>query len=360
MGFTEILSAHGVTVKQWDSECNKRYLRQLFWYRFMSPSMNSPIQTKSDLTKKKGDAVTFNIASEIQGGVHTGSAKVAGNEGVMYFAPFQVSVDNDNVSVRIDNIPMTVQRAAFDVLREARDGLTRKRAQRTDDRITTALSVTSTGRVQGRYLYGNDEANYNSTHATALANVDNTDDKLTTDVISKSKRKAKIPVNATGKIRPMMVKDRDEEDGSEECFLYAAHTYAVRDMTQLDAVWRQPMLLIPPMLNKNNVLFTGSSFKGAWDGVLVHEYEGIELLPSAGAGSIQLAHNLLLGAQAACLAWAQFSKFKEQMQNYEEDAGYKLHEINGISKTVYDFNSVNGETNEDYGVVHSFTAGVTG
>lgn len=357
MAFTEILTSQGVTVKQWDADVNKRYLRQLFWNRFMSTSMNSPIQVKSDLTKSKGDAITFNIASEIQGGIHTGSAKVAGNEGVMYFAPFQVTVDNDNVSVRVENIPMTQQRAAFDVLKEARDGLARKRAQRTDERITTALSDVATGRVKGRYVYGAaPDSNYNATHATALATVDNTDDKFSTSMFTTAKRYAKIPRNATGKIRPMIVKDRDEEDGYQEWFLMAAHTYAIRDLVNLDAVWRQPMLLIPPMANKNNVLFTGSSFKGAYDGVLVHEWEGIAL--ETNTNSVQCAHNLLLGAQAACVAWAQHSRFKEELDNYEEDAGYKLHEINGIKKVVYDFNAVNGEANEDYGVVHVFSAAV--
>lgn len=357
MAFTEVLTANGVTVKQWDSDCNKRYLRQMFWNRFMSQSMNSPIQSKADLTKNKGDAMTFNIASEIQGGVHTGSAKVAGNEGVMYFAPFQVTVDNDNVSVRVENIPMTQQRAAFDVLKEARDGLTRKRAQRTDDRITAALSDVATGRVKGRYVYGAaPDTNYNATHATALATVDNTDDKLTTTIISTAKEYAKIPQNATGKIRPMMVKDRDEEDGFQEWFLFVGHTYAIRDLVRLDAVWKQPMLLIPPMANKNVPIFTGSSFKGAWDGVLVHEWEGVGL--EVNSNSVQCAHNLFLGAQAACVAWAQHSRFKEELDNYEEDAGYKLHEINGVKKVVYDFNAVNGESNEDYSVIHVFTAAV--
>lgn len=357
MAFTEILTANGVTVKQWDADVNKRYLRQLFWNRFMSSSMNSPIQVKSDLTKSKGDAITFNIASEIQGGVHTGAAKVSGNEGVMYFAPFQVTVDNDNVSVRIENIPMTQQRVAFDVLKEARDGLARKRAQRTDERITSALSDVTTGRVKGRYVYGAaPSSNYNATHATALATVDNTDDKLTTNIIDIAKEYAKIPQNATGKIRPMIVKDRDEEDGSQEWFLFAAHTYAVRDMVNLDAVWRQPMLLIPPMANKSNVLFTGSTFKGAYNGVLVHEWEGIAL--ENNTNSVQCAHNLLLGAQACCMAWAQHSRFKEELDNYDEDAGYKLHEINGIKKVVYDFNAVNGESNEDYGIIHVFTSAV--
>ena len=72
MAFTEVLTGNGVTVKQWDADINKRYLKQLFWERFMSASMNSPIQVKSDLTKTKGDAITFNIASEIAGGIHTG------------------------------------------------------------------------------------------------------------------------------------------------------------------------------------------------------------------------------------------------------------------------------------------------
>lgn len=357
MAFVEILTSHGVTVKQWDSECNKRYLRQLFWNRFMSPSMNSPIQVKSDLTKKKGDAITFNIASEIFGGVHTGAAKVSGNEGVMYFAPFQVTVDNDNVSVGIENIPMAEQRAAFNVLQEMRDGLARKRAQRTDERITAALSDVTTGRVQGRYVYGAaPSSNWNATHATALANVDNTDDKLTTTIMSIAKEYAKIPQNATGKIRPMQVVDKDGDSGFQEWFLLAAHTYPIRDMVRLDAVWRQPMLLIPPTANKNNVLFTGSSFKGAYDGILVHEWEGIAT--EINSNSVQCAHNLLLGAQAACMAWAQHSRFKEQLKNYDEDAGYKLHEINGIKKTVYDFNAVNGEANEDYGIIHVFTTAV--
>jgi|CXWL01.1.fsa_nt_gi hypothetical protein len=357
MGFTEILASQGVTVKQWDADCNKRYLRQLFWNRFMSTSMNSPIQVKADLTKTKGDAMTFNIASEIVGGVVTGSAKVSGNEGVMHFAPFQVTVDNDNVSVRVENIPMTQQRAAFDTLKEARDGLARKRAQRTDERITSALSDITEGRVKGRYVYGvAPSTNWNATHATALANMDNTDDKLTTNIIDIAKEYAKIPQNATGKIRPMIVKDRDEEDGYQEWFLMAAHTYAIRDMVNLDAVWRQPMLLIPPMANKNNVLFTGSSFKGAYNAVLVHEWEGMGL--ETNSNSVQCSHNLLLGAQAGCIAWAQHSRFKEELDNYEEDAGYKLHEINGIKKVVYDFNAVNGESNEDYGIIHVYTAAV--
>lgn len=354
MAFTEILSSQGVTVKKWDAECNKRYLRQMFWYRFMSPSIYSPIQTKSDLTKTHGDAITFNIASEIVGGDHSGDSKVSGNEGMMHFAAFQVTVNNDNVSVGIENIPMTQQRAAFDVLQEARDALARRRAQKNDDRITAALSDMSVGRVAGRYVYGTRA--YNATHATALATLTNEADKLTTSMFGVAKRKAKIQQTAVGKIRPMRVVERDGEDGVQEYFLLAAHTYAIRDLVNLDAVWRQPMLLVPPLSNKNNPIFTGSSFKGAYDGVLVHEWEGIALENST--TPVQCAHNLLIGAQAGCIAWAQHSKFKEQMKNYDEDAGYKLHEINGIKKVVYDFNAVNGETNEDFAVVHVFSAAV--
>ena len=89
--------------------------------------------------------------------------------------------------------------------------------------------------------------------------------------------------------------------------------------------------------------------------MLIYEWEGIELISS----TIQVAHNLFCGAQAAALVWAQYSKFKEQDYNYGEDMGFKLHEINGIEKLIFDRNTVDSTiSNEDNGVVHMFSAAV--
>ena len=102
---------------------------------------------------------------------------------------------------------MSQQRTSFDVLKQARNALEDEFAKDLDNAITVAfMGDLSTGRLQGRYLYGAVDSNYNATHATATANIDNTADQFLSGIVSVAKRKAKIPINATNKIRPMRVK----------------------------------------------------------------------------------------------------------------------------------------------------------
>jgi hypothetical protein len=60
---------------------------------------------------------------------------------------------------------------------------------------------------QDRVLYGAATSNYSATHATGLANVDSTNDKLTALTASLAKRMAK---NADPHIRPFRVADGRE------------------------------------------------------------------------------------------------------------------------------------------------------
>jgi hypothetical protein len=103
------------------------------------------------------------------------------------------------------------------------------------------------------------------------------------------------------------------------------------------------------------VLYTGASFKGSWNGVLIYEWDRVELVSS----TIQCGHGLLMGAQAGAVVWGQTSKFTEDTsQDLGHDYVAELHEIRGIEKIVYGRNSVSGESDEDNGVVHVFAAAV--
>ncbi|MDZ4345294.1 MAG: DUF4043 family protein [Candidatus Binatia bacterium] len=347
MSYVEILTGHDLTEEQWDNQIFSEYIGQLWWKRLMGTGINSIIQVKEDLVKKPGDAITIGLRGRLQGGIVTGNSTGIGNEGSFSYYGQRLTIDNVRVLAKIMDIPMTQKRVGFDVLKDAKEEIEIKSQERLDDEITTAMSVVTTGKVRGRYLYGAADSNWSGTHATDLTNIDNTADQLTTNIIRICKRKATIPVNADGiKMRPMKV-----ENGKnyEEWFTYVAHPYSTRDLFDSDAAWKNAQLNIPPQSNSNSPIFSGSSFKGAYDGVLIYEYDRINLVSS----TIQVCHNFLLGAQAAAVVWGQRAKFGEEESDIGHAVSYEIHEIRGVSKLYFT------RTNQmDQGIVHSFVAAV--
>lgn len=350
----ETLTTEGQVPEVWEAGISSEYLRAEFWSRWMGDTDNAVIQLSEDLTKVSGDAVNTSIRSQIIGGVIEGAQKTTGNEGSMDFYNFRQTVNDDKLAVKVVNFPMTQQRNAFSVLSSMRNGLVEKRRLRTDDRITAKFSDTSTGRVRGGYLYGTLDSNWNATHATALQAIDAVDDMLKLDDIDIMKRKLQgLSGNRTAKVRPYKFMN-GESMGIEEWFVYVGHTFTIRDLTKNDPAWKNPMLLLPAMTNTKSPVYTGNSFKGGFNGVLIYEYEGLAL----GTSNIQFSHNLMLGAQAVVVAWAMHGKLTEEKSNYEKDLGLEHHEINGIDKVIWDRNAVNGATNEDNAIGHHFVAAV--
>lgn len=346
MSYTEILTGDSITAEQFDDMCFREYTLMLWWKHLMGTGGDDIIQVKDDLTKKAGDAITLNLRGQMEGGLVTGNNVGLGNEGSVPFFGQRIVIDNVRRLVRVDDVPMSTQRAAFKLLMEVKDALSVKMAETLDDAVTAAISDTSTGRVRGRYLYGAADSNWQSTHASSLTQIDNTNDQLTTNMIRIGKRKAKILSNALAKVRPMKVANGKN---MEEWFVFVGHPYALRDMFDSDAAWKNAQLNIPPRTNSDSPIFTGSSFKGAYDGVLIYEYEAMNLESS----TIQCAHNVLLGAQAAAVCWGQRAKFGEEEQDLGHRVTYELHEIRGVAKLAFDRPTV-----EDNGIVHIFSAAV--
>ena len=343
MAYTEILTTHGLTAEQWDNQLFEEYLSMLWWKNLMGTSQSAVIQVKDELTKQPGDAITIGLRGQMIGGKVTGNTKGVGNEGSVDFYSQRVTIDNVRHLIKIWDVPMTQKRVGFNVLQEAKNALTEKSQIDLEDAITTALVDTSSGRVAGRYIYG--VSAYNATHATALAQIDGTNDMLTSSLISIAKRKCLIPVNATAKVRPMKVKNGKN---FEEWFTLVGHPLAIRDLVDNDAAYRNAQLNLPPRGN-DSPLFTGASFKGSHNGVLIYEYDRIPLVSS----TVQCAHNLLLGAQAGAVVWGQRSKFGEEEEDVKHNMIYETHEIRGVAKLVF-----NRATEEDQGVVHVFSAAV--
>jgi hypothetical protein len=347
MAWVEILENHDMTVEKWNADIFKEYLRAAYWNQH-SGGGNAAVHMVEDLKVGAGSSVNIGLRTKLRGGRVEGNATGIGNEGTFSIVNEKITVDNKRILAKIKNLPMTVKRVNFNILTEAKMAIVEASQEQYDDDITTELSSVDNGRVQGRYIYGTQ--NYNATHATALATIDNTADKFSTSMIEVAKRKAQIPINATAKIRPIRVVTGK---GKVEWFACHIHPFQARDLKK-DNAWRNAHLNLPPQSNSSSPIYTGIEWLGAWEGVQVYNYEGIELQSS----TIQVATALFTGAQAIGVAWAQRSKFSEEFTDHKYNVSYNSGEIRGMERLVFNRTGESG-TEEDHGLIHVYSAAVS-
>lgn len=336
-----IETTHGISNEQWSADVFNEYLGQNPFFNFMGPSSNSVIQIKEELTKAAGDAVTVQLRAKLSGAGVTGDTTLKGNEENLVFYDQKLGVDTIRHAVILRG-EMSEQRVAFDLRNQAREALVDWGTEKLKNDIITALTDTTSGRVQSRYIYGAADANWHATHTTALANVDATNDKLTTAAISRAKRKAML--EGDRRVRPFTMKNGNKV---EELYVLFAHPYAVRDLLE-DQAFRDVNVHIPASFG-DSVLVHGQRYKGMWDGVMIFECDEMPIVAEAGASSIDVAHNVLCGAQAVAVAWGKRTNYKEDSDDYGHENGFAVDEIRGVEKLVFN--------NNDHGVVHLFTAG---
>jgi N4-gp56 family major capsid protein len=336
-----IQTTHGCSAEQWSTEVFAEYLGQNPFFNFMGTNSANIIQVKEELTKAPGDAITVQLRAKLSGAGVTGETVLKGNEENLVFYAQKLTVDTIRHAVML-NGEMSEKRVAFDLRNQAREALVDWASDKLKGNIVDALTDTSTGRDRTRYLYGATDANWNATHATALANVDATNDKLTTDLISRAKRKALL--EGDRKVRPFMMKNGGKSD---EIFVLFANPYAIRDLLN-DQSFKDVNVYLPGSM-EDSVLIQGQRYKGMWDGVMIFETD-MPIVSGAGASGIDVAHNVLCGAQAAAVAWGKRTNYKEYVDDYGHENGFAVDEIRGVEKLVFN--------NIDHGVVHVFTAGV--
>lgn len=334
-----IEKTHGVSAQKWSEEVFSEYLGQNPFYNFMGTTSNNVIQVKEELTKAPGDAITVQLRARLTGNGVAGDAKLKGNEEDLIFHDQKISVDTLRHAVILRG-EMSEKRVAFDLRNQAREALVDWSNNKLRHFIISALTDTSKGRDASRYMYGATDGNFDADHATALANVDATADKLTTKMISVAKRKAML--EGSRKVRPFTHKKGNK---TEELYVLFAHPYSVRDLME-DQSFKDVNTQIPTTFD-DSVLVHGQRYKGMWDGVMIFECEEMPVDAAAGAAGVDVAHNVLCGAQAIALAYGKRTNYKEDSDDYGHENGFAIDEIRGVEKLV--FNGI------DHGVVNMFT-----
>ena len=353
-------AASGLTPQQWDSEFFTDYVRASRFKRYMGTDEGSIIQLKEDLTKKKGDSVTFALVNELVGDGVTGNQTLKGNEERLGSRSHRVYVDVLRHAVAVDD--WDVQKSVIDLRNAAKTQLREWAQKKLRDGITNALGQidgvnytassaaqrnTWTANNSDRVLFGLTTSNYNATFATAVGGL-SAGEQLTPNALSLMKRLAQA---GSPKIKPVYVREMDQE--WYVCFIGPK---AWRDLTE-----DNPTTNVLTLANRDarvrgvdNPLFTGDSL--VWDGMILRELPEIAALDVSGSAGARIEPVYLCGAQAIGLAWAQRTKSTTDTDDYEFLHGVGVQEIRGIEKLRFGTGASDTTTPKDHGIVTGFFA----
>lgn len=307
--------------KVWAKKVWHEGVKDSYFDKFTATDGSNVVHKNKDLENVKGDSVVFGLMMNLTGsGVEGNRQKLAGAEDTLNIYDF--TVNTKLVRNAVSRYEADDQRTQYDMLKEIKIALKQWLSDWLDDRLISRLS----------YNPSNGEALYASAAGTQSSITAN--DKLTTNIISRAKRKAMMHAP---KVQPIKV------DGMDK-YIMLVHPWAARDLKD-DPKW------LAAQQNANlrgskNPIFTGAL--GEYDGVILYEYERVQT-GNMGASSANVCQNLLLGKQAACFAVSRPAKHIEQTDDYGNIAGNGIAFYGAVEKTNF-----NGK---DYGVINVMTGG---
>ena len=307
--------------KVWAKKVWHEGVKDSYFDKFTATDGSNVVHKNKDLENVKGDSVAFGLMMNLTGsGVEGNRQKLAGAEDTLNIYDF--TVNTKLVRNAVSRYEADDQRTQYDMLKEIKIALKQWLSDWLDDRLISRLSYNPSN---GEVLY----ASAAGTQSSITAN-----DKLTTTIISRAKRKAMMHAP---KVQPIKV------DGMDK-YIMLVHPWAARDLKD-DPKW------LAAQQNANlrgskNPIFTGAL--GEYDGVILYEYERVQT-GNIGASSANVCQNLLLGKQAACFAVSRPAKHIEQTDDYGNIAGNGIAFYGAVEKTNF-----NGK---DYGVINVMTGG---
>jgi N4-gp56 family major capsid protein len=318
---------------RYTKEINREYVRGNMFSPYMGQDLNAIIRIRQEL-KQGGDQMNIPLVTKLRGR-GTGTGTLVGNE---------EKIDNYGMRVWLDWARHAVvtkksdqHKDSADIFGEAKPLLTDWGLERQRDDIVEAFmalpseaappNMGESDTVNGiryedatatqkntwnadnsdRVLYGAAVSNYNATHATALANIDTTNDKLTAAVVSLAKSQAEL---ADPAIKPFKTRD------GYEYFVMFVGSNAFRDLKADPTIIqanRDARAREGNGMDKNPLFQDGDLI---WDGVIIRKVPEISkyvtsvwtTLLTAGNSSSRVEPAFLCGQQAAVVAWGQMAK----------------------------------------------------
>jgi N4-gp56 family major capsid protein len=354
-------AATGLTPQQWDDQFFAEYIRNNPFKPYMGTGETDIIQVKRDLSKKKGDSLTYALVNRFTGSANDGTSKLEGNEeaGKSRSHKLTVALRRNAFSTT----EMDEQKSAIDIRNAFKAQMKLWAAEQDIARVVTQLysidgvayaSATETQKDTwlannaDRVLFGASKSNNSSNdHSASLLNVDGTADKLTAASLSLMKR---IALSASPKVMPVM-----DSGNNKRRFIVFAHPLCFRDLKN-DPVITQAQREVN-LAEENSRLFQGGDL--LYDGMIIHEVDDMTTLTGVGAGGIDVGGVFLCGAQALGLGIALPWQTREKKEDdYGNEQGIGIVTIDGLNKLTFGTGTNDTDTPKQHGVVTGYFAAV--
>src|SRR6185369_10788792 len=101
MANTSLSTSHDITAEQFNDMAFREYVDKLVFAKYMSTGTESVVNVNEVLGKAKGDAITFNLAAQVDGAGVEGDSDMEGNEEAMQFYGQRVLLKQYKNAIRL-------------------------------------------------------------------------------------------------------------------------------------------------------------------------------------------------------------------------------------------------------------------
>jgi N4-gp56 family major capsid protein len=321
------------TRKKWSKDLFKIILPGLEYSYLVGTGTDSIVQLKTELGKGEGDKITFGIRLPLTGAGVVGRDTVEGNEEKLIFKDFDMTIEELNHAVDTGG-RMEEQRIPWDLMSEGKNALQDWWVDKLSDYLIATLCGDTSFKIAGKTFAQvctapstNKVLRVNDTAEASITSADVMD----LHFLDRMKQLAELPTGDSYKVRPLI-------KGGKKYFRVILHNYVFDALRQNMNVGQFGDL----QKAAGKLQFANVEFE--YNGMLVSKSERVT------SPYDNVYRNILLGAQAATLAWGGAGESKGTVMSfvpYEKDAKrYVMIRGGGIlgAKKVV-FNS------EDYGVI---------
>jgi len=333
---TQFLTNDPLTRKKWANDLFTTLMPDVEFNYLIGKDRDAAVQMRTELGKGEGDTIIFGIRKPLVGEGIVGNEPIEGNEEMLRFADFRVTIDERQHAVDTGG-KMEEQRIPYNLMQEGKAGLQDWWSNWLSELLINVLTANTSYKVKGKFFANDilapDTKHFMTVNDTAEASMTSAD-VIDLTFLDRVKQRAEL-MNREGtnhwKIRPISLKGKN-------------YYRVLLPSFQFDALHQNTNLAQWGDLIRSAGKLAMPEVEIEYRGLLISKSERCpNVLPNSVDPRAGVYRGVLLGAQAACVAWGGAGDSKSTTMSfhpYTKDADrfamIRGGGILGIMKTRFD------------------------